>query len=80
MTLLAGCETEQSPLPLVGTLERDRLELVAEANERIIDVLVTEGEYVREDQLLMQLDQTFHAVQVRAADAAVERALNVWRS
>jgi HlyD family secretion protein len=72
--LLAGCESEQSPLPLVGTLERDRLELVAEANERITDVLVTEGENVREDQLLMRLDQTFHAAQIRAADAAVERA------
>jgi hypothetical protein len=33
--MLTGCEIAESPLPLVGTLERDRLELVAEANERI---------------------------------------------
>lgn len=71
---VSACATDESPLPLVGTLERDRLELVAEANERIVEILVTEGELVRENQLLMRLEKTLHEARVRAADATVERA------
>lgn len=71
---LAACEIDQSPLPLVGTLERDRLELVAEASERIIEVLVTEGQTVEKGEVLMRLDSAVQQADVRAAEAVRDRA------
>ncbi len=41
---------------LLGTLERDRVELAAEAQEPIIEVAVREGDAVTEGQLLLRLD------------------------
>jgi HlyD family secretion protein len=58
--LTGACELNSDPLPIVGTLERDRLELVAEARERIVEVLVTEGDTVEEGQILMELDQSLY--------------------
>ena len=40
--LLAGCAPDTDRV-LLGTLERDRIELVAESNEPIIGILVREG-------------------------------------
>lgn len=52
---------------LLGTLERDRVELIAEAQEPIIEVAVHEGDAVTEGQLLLRLDTT--AAQARLAQA-----------
>ena len=41
--LAAGCTGDSSPLPLVGTLERERMELVAEFQETIVELNVTKG-------------------------------------
>ena len=70
---LAGCDSEDLPLPLVGTLERDRIELVAEASERIVEVLVTEGERVSKGQLLMRLDASLQTTEVKVASATRDR-------
>ena len=43
---------------LLGTLERDRIELIAEAREPIVEVAVREGDAVAEGQLLLRLDTT----------------------
>lgn len=69
-----ACTSEDTPLPLVGTLERDRLELIAEAQERIIEINVTEGQTVERDQVLVQLDQALFDAQLDEARAARERA------
>lgn len=75
MAALAGaCEPDTSPLPVVGTLERDRLELVAEARERIVAVLVTEGVNVAEGQVLMRLDQSLYESDLAQTAASVDRA------
>lgn len=75
MAALAGaCEPDTSPLPVVGTLERDRLELVAEARERIVAVLVTEGAKVAEGQVLMRLDQSLYESDLAQTRASVDRA------
>jgi HlyD family secretion protein len=66
---LVGCDTNQSALPLVGTLERDRLELVAEANERITAVKVVEGERVAAGTVLMEFDRAQRAAELKAAEA-----------
>src|SRR5262245_49454384 len=51
---LAGCGGDHAAL--LGTLERDRVELVAEAQEPIVVVAVREGEPVAAGQLLLRLD------------------------
>jgi len=61
---------------LLGTLERDRVELVAEAQEPIIQVAVREGDAVTEGQLLLRLDPAAvesRLSQARSAAAQAER-------
>jgi HlyD family secretion protein len=81
--LLPGCERDDSPLPLVGTLERDRVALVAEASERIVAVVVSEGDVVGHGDVLMRLDSQRQDVEVRRAraerDAAGQRLAELVR-
>ena len=72
--LTTGCDSTDSPLPAVGTLERDRVELVAEANEPIVEIAVAEGQAVQQGQLLLRLDDAFHQARLAASVAALERA------
>ncbi len=72
--LVAGCEPQPSPLPIVGTLERDRLELVADARERIVEVLVSEGDVVEAGDVLMRLDQSLYDSDLVQARATWDRA------
>jgi HlyD family secretion protein len=61
---------------LLGTLERDRVELVAEAQEPIIEIAVREGDAVTEGQLLLRLDPAAvesRLLQARSAAAQAER-------
>ena len=67
VTMLAACADQQSPLPLVGTLERDRINIVAESFDRIEEIAVTEGERVSGGQLLVRLDATRQDVALREA-------------
>jgi HlyD family secretion protein len=69
-------DTADDPLtrPLLGTLERDRIELVASANEPVIAVDVREGERVTAGQVLVRLDDRRLAASLDAADARVRRA------
>lgn len=59
---------------LLGTLERDRVELVAEAQEPIIEVSVREGESVQSGQLLLRLDPSAAAARVEQARASATQA------
>jgi len=70
---LAGCSADNGDR-LLGTLERDRLELIAESQEPIIEVAVHEGDRVAAGQHLMSLDTTSSDAQVGQARAAVARA------
>ena len=61
---------------LLGTLERDRLELVAEDQQVILEVAVREGEAVEAGALLLRLDPATAAArleQARANATAAER-------
>lgn len=71
---LIACSENDSPLPLVGTLERDRLELIAEAQEQIVELNVTEGQSVEAGQVLARLDPALFEAQLSEARAVRERA------
>lgn len=73
---LAACGDDSGAM--LGTLERDRIELVAEAQETIVEVAVREGDVVTEGGLVLRLDPA--AVETRLAQAranarAAERLL-----
>lgn len=62
---LAACSGDDAVL--LGTLERDRVELVAEAQEPIVEVAVREGDAVEAGAVLLRLDTS--AVEARLAQA-----------
>jgi HlyD family secretion protein len=71
--LLCGCSGDAGDR-LLGTLERDRLELVAESQEPIIEVTVHEGDRVKTGQRLLRLDPAAVDSQIAQARAAVAQA------
>jgi len=70
LVALAACGADPADLPALGTLERDRIELVAEANEPIVAVFVREGDPVVVGQLLLQQDDALLAAQSTRAEAS----------
>lgn len=70
--LLAACTRSDDSGQIVGTLERDRLELVAEAHEPIVEVLVREGDVVSAGAKLLRQDDT--AMQARLEQALAARS------
>ncbi len=71
---LAACGNGDDAL--LGTLERDRVELVAEDQQAILEVAVREGAAVEEGALLLRLDPSTAAArleQARANATAAER-------
>jgi HlyD family secretion protein len=74
MVSIMGCENTESPLPLVGTLERDRIEIQAEAWETLVEISVSEGERVEAGQTLAIQDPSLVSTRVDQARAARLRA------
>jgi len=70
---LAACG-DDTALPLTGTLERDRMELVAEAQEPIAQIAVHEGDRVKAGDLILQLDPSVAAAEVAQAQSARDQA------
>lgn len=73
--LLAACGKENGDLPSVGTLERDRIELVADSNEAIVDILVREGDQVAAHDVLLLQDSSLQAAKLAGARAERDAAL-----
>jgi HlyD family secretion protein len=72
--VLAACARSASDAPLVGTLERDRIEIVAEESEPILSLEVREGDRVTLGQVLMKQDTGVASARFAQADAQVEEA------
>jgi len=72
--LALGCEVSDSPFPLVGTLERDRIEIPAQAWEVLVEIPVREADHVEPGQLLARQDPTLLQARVEQARAAEQRA------
>lgn len=70
---LVACSGGDGPVA-VGTLERDRLDLVAEAPEPVIERPFAEGSFVEAGALLVRLDPERLAARVDQAAAAHARA------
>ncbi len=71
--VLAGCGGGEGDT-LLGTLERDRLELVAETHDPIVEIAVREGEQVTRGQLLLRLDPAALDAALAAAEGEVAQA------
>jgi len=69
-----GCEPDPAELRAVGTLERTRVELVAESNEPIVALDVIEGERVERGDIIARLDDTRLRAQVAVAEASLAEA------
>jgi HlyD family secretion protein len=72
--VLAGCSRHDADGPLVGTLERDRIEIVAEESEPILSLDVREGDRVTLGQVLMKQDTGVASARFAQADAQVDEA------
>ena len=72
--LVAGCSHSDTPAPVLGTLERQRLDLVAVAAEPVVALPVQEGQRVTAGTLLAQLDTRRQDALVQQARAEVELA------
>jgi HlyD family secretion protein len=72
--LLAACAKNSADAPLVGTLERDRIEIVAEESEPILSLDVREGDRVTLGQVLMKQDTGIASARFAQADAQAEEA------
>jgi HlyD family secretion protein len=71
--LLAGCSRhDQDKLP--GTLERDRVELVADANESIVSLPFAEGASVKAGDVIVVQDRALSSAEVGAARAQLAEA------
>ena len=73
-TLLGGCESADNTGRVVGELASDRVELVAEFAEPIVEILVAEGEPVTAGQVLMRQDATRAMARLAEAEAALGQA------
>ena len=71
--LLCSCQRTDDP-QVLGTIERDRLELVAEAHEPIAEVLVHEGDHVIAGQVLLRQSAGAMQPRLEQSQAQLEKA------
>jgi len=75
--MLCACDL-QSKATALGTIERDRVVLKANANEIIVDLPVKEGTFVQAGTLLVKLDERRQQARVAMAEAEKARAAARW--
>jgi HlyD family secretion protein len=71
---IVGCRGGDEPARLVGTLERDRIEIIADTDEPIVSLDVREGQHVTLGQQLLRQENVISAAQTAQADAQIEQA------
>ncbi|MGW8369025.1 MAG: HlyD family secretion protein [Gammaproteobacteria bacterium] len=72
--LLASCGEDRADLVAVGTLERDRIEIVAEAWETLTAIEVSEGDHVIVNQVIARQDTARAEAKADQLAAALERS------
>lgn len=73
LLVLAGCSGEPG-YPVVGTLERDRIALVAEMAEPVVNIHVREGQVVEAGATMVELDPRRAQADLARLEAVAERA------
>lgn len=71
--MITACGDTPSDNRVVGELASDRLELIAEVNEPILEILVAEGETVTAGQLILRQDDSRAQARLAEADAAARQ-------
>jgi HlyD family secretion protein len=74
VTTLVACDARDTPPEVLGTVERDRLELIAESNERIVEIVVHEGDRVAAGALLLRQEAGTMQARLDAARAGLAEA------
>jgi HlyD family secretion protein len=75
ISAVAGaCARDPASDPVLGTLERDRIELSAESNDPIAEIAVREGDRVRAGELILRQDDARMAAQRAMAEGARDQA------
>jgi HlyD family secretion protein len=72
--LASACSNDAAVHEVHGTLERDRLEIVAESNERIVEVAVREGERVAAGAVLLRQEAGTMQPRLDQARASLDEA------
>ncbi|WP_337879888.1 HlyD family efflux transporter periplasmic adaptor subunit [Rheinheimera sp.] len=72
LLVLAGCQGE-SQVAAFGTLERDRISLLATSTELVVQSPVSKGSLVQQGDLLLQLDDSSQKYRVAQAQAELRR-------
>ena len=72
--LAAGCAEPENENRIVGELASDRIELVAETNEPIVEILVAEGEELTAGTLVYRQESARAQVQLDETEAAVAQS------
>lgn len=67
--LFPACGQDETNHRVVGTLEWDRVELIAEASEPIVEITAQEGDWVEPGQVLVRLDPARQQARLEAAKA-----------
>ncbi|QYZ64522.1 MAG: hypothetical protein OI74_15105 [Gammaproteobacteria bacterium (ex Lamellibrachia satsuma)] len=71
---ISGCSPPGDRIPVVGILEWERLELIAESNEPVARIEIQEGEQVNAGQVLLRQDATRAQSDLDAALAVQDQA------
>ena len=79
LLVAAGCAREQ-PVEVHGTVERDRLEIIAESNERIVEIDVHEGDRVQAGTVLVRQEAGIAQPRIDQSRAAVLEACLLYTS
>ncbi len=74
LPLISACADSGDAYRVVGELASDRIELVAESNEPIIEILVAEGTEVVASQVLLRQDPARATARLREAEGAWRQA------
>jgi HlyD family secretion protein len=74
LAMLAACSPDTDEARLVGTLERDRIEIVAEASEPIVAIEVREGQHVAVGDVLVRQETEVAAARSAQLGAQVAQA------
>ena len=74
LLLLNACHNGPEYGEVVGTLEWDRQELVAESNDPISEILVKEGDHVSAGQVILRQQDTLYKALLEQAQARLDSA------